>query len=140
MALLEKKLLVKRSTLPKAGKGLFTTVDIPKGTRIVEYKGKKRKWKEITEDPAFNGYVYFFNREHVIDAKNTPQHLARYANDAKGLSNKDGLKNNSNYDEDGNKVYIKAMKAIPAGSEIFVGYGKEYWDSIKENIENNIKM
>ncbi len=134
MALLEKKLLVKRSTLAKAGKGLFTTVDIPKGTRIVEYKGKKRKWKDITEDPAFNGYVYYFNRHHVIDAKNTPQHLARYANDAKGLSSKDGLRNNSKYDEDGTKVYITSMKKIPAGSEIFVGYGKEYWDSVRENL------
>lgn len=137
MALLEKKLLVKRSTLPKAGKGLFTSVDIARGTRIVEYKGKKRKWKEITEDPSFNGYVYYFNRDHVIDAKNTPQHLARYANDARGLSSKDGLRNNSKYDEDGTRVYITSMKTIPAGSEIFVGYGKEYWDSIRQNLEND---
>jgi hypothetical protein len=25
------------------------------------------------------------------------------------------------------------MRNIPAGSELFVGYGKEYWDIIKEN-------
>jgi hypothetical protein len=25
------------------------------------------------------------------------------------------------------------MRHIPAGSELLVGYGKEYWDIIKEN-------
>jgi hypothetical protein len=25
------------------------------------------------------------------------------------------------------------MRNIPAGSELLVGYGKEYWDIIKEN-------
>ncbi len=136
MALLEKQLRVKRSSLPKAGKGLFTKVFIPKGTRIVEYKGRTRTWKEITDDPAFNGYVYYINRRHVVDAKKTFTALARYANDAKGLSNKDGLRNNSEYEEDGRKVYITAMKNIPEGAEILVGYGKEYWDSVRQNQES----
>ncbi|PZR24775.1 MAG: SET domain-containing protein-lysine N-methyltransferase, partial [Azospira oryzae] len=47
MALLEKHLYVKKSTLPGAGKGLFTKVFIPKGTRIIEYKGEVLTWKEV---------------------------------------------------------------------------------------------
>jgi len=36
MAYLEKDLFLKKSHLPGAGKGLFTKIEIPKGTIIVE--------------------------------------------------------------------------------------------------------
>ncbi len=133
MDLLEKHLTIKRSSLKNAGKGLFTTKDIRKGTRIVEYKGKIRSWKEIKDEPSFNGYVFYINRNHVIDAKRTLLGKARYANDAKGLNRVTGMRNNCKYEQDGKQVYITAIRKVPAGSEIFVGYGKEYWDVIKEN-------
>jgi SET domain-containing protein len=131
MALLEKQLIIKRSGLPKAGKGLFTAKMIPRGTRIVEYKGVIKTWKEITENPVFNGYVFYVNKNHVIDAKNYKPGMAQLANDAKGLSRREGVLNNSKYEEENKKVYIVATKNIPAGAEIFVGYGKEYWDVVK---------
>ena len=68
MALLEKQLRIKRSTLPGAGKGLFTTKFIPKGTRIVEYKGKITSWKDADTQDGGNGYIYYVKRYHVIDA------------------------------------------------------------------------
>lgn len=132
MALLEKQLVVKRSTLPGAGKGLFTKKEIPKGTRIVEYKGRVSSWKEADHQNGGNGYIYYVKRYHVIDALPRPKALARYANDAHGMIRAKGISNNSEYVEDGLKVYIQAKKNIPANSEIFVGYGKEYWDVIKE--------
>lgn len=130
---LEKQLIVKRSTLKGAGKGLFTTKDIPKGKKIVEYKGKITKWKEVDSHDGMNGYIYYVNRNHVIDASDTREALARYANDAKGMIRTEGLNNNCTYRIEGLRVYIYAMRNIPAGSELFVGYGKEYWDIIKEN-------
>jgi SET domain-containing protein len=133
MPLLEKHLVVKRSGLKGAGKGLFTTKDIPRGTKIVEYKGKITKWKEVDDRNGLNGYIYYVTRNHVIDASDTKDALARYANDAKGLQRVDGITNNCTYIIEGVKVYIKAMRNIAAGSELFVGYGKEYWDIIKEN-------
>jgi hypothetical protein len=69
----------------------------------------------------------------VIDASKGRASVARYANDARGLARVEGLTNNCTYIIEGLKVYIKSMKKIPAGSELFVGYGKEYWDIIKEN-------
>jgi hypothetical protein len=84
MALLEKQLEVKESTIPNSGKGLFTTAFIPKGTRIVEYKGRITTWKEVKNDSG-NGYIYTINNNHVIDAQKTLKALARYANDARGL-------------------------------------------------------
>ena len=131
MALLEKQLKIKRSTLPGAGKGLFTTKFIPKGSRIVEYKGKISSWKDADTQDGGNGYIYYVKRYHVIDALPRPKALARYANDAQGMIRVKGITNNSDYVEDGLKVYIESKKDIPANSEIFVGYGKEYWDVIK---------
>ena len=131
MALLEKHLKIKRSTLPGAGKGLFTTRFIPKGTRIVEYKGKISSWKDADHQDGGNGYIYYVKRYHVIDALPRPKAIARYANDARGMTRVKGITNNSDYVEDGLNVYIESTKDIPANSEIFVGYGKEYWDVIK---------
>jgi SET domain-containing protein len=133
MPLLEKHLLVKRSTLKGSGKGLFTRKPIPKGTKIVEYKGRITTWKEVNDREGLNGYIYYVNRKHVIDAWGSHAALARYANDARGLIRTTGITNNSRYESEGRKVYIVASKSIPAGSEILVAYGKEYWDIIREN-------
>ena len=133
MPLLEKQLVVKRSTLKGAGKGLFTSKEIVRGKKIVEYKGKVTTWKEVDDKDGMNGYIYYVNRYHVIDASETKDFIARYANDAKGLARTEGLNNNCTYQIEGKKVYIVSMRNIPAGSELFVGYGKEYWDIIKEN-------
>ncbi len=135
MALLEKKLIVKKSTLPGAGKGLFTKVFIPKGTRIVEYKGEIVTWKEVEKmADDRNGYVFFFNNQHCIDAWKTKKGVAHYANDARGIVRVEGVKNNSEYVTEKRRCYIEATRDIPAGSEILVGYGGEYWQVIRYNI------
>ncbi|MFZ1260001.1 MAG: SET domain-containing protein-lysine N-methyltransferase [Chitinophagaceae bacterium] len=135
MALLEKKVVVKKSILPGAGKGLFAKELIPRGTRIVEYKGKITTWKEVDDNDGNNGYIYYVKRNHVIDASRHTSALARYANDARGLQRVKGVSNNAEYTEDGLKVYIESVKEIPAGAEILVEYGKEYWDVIRHNIK-----
>lgn len=134
MALLEKHLVVKESTIPNSGKGLFTKEFIPKGTRIVEYKGRITTWKEVKND-SDNGYIYTINNNHVIDARLTLKALARYANDARGLVRVKGITNNCVYANDGLKAYIESVKDIPAGAEIFVAYGKEYWDVMRTNLK-----
>ena len=135
MALLEKNLIIKKSTLPGAGKGLFTKVFISKGTRIVEYKGQIVTWKEIEKmADDRNGYVFFFNNKHCIDAWKTKKGVAHFATDARGIVRVEGVKNNSEYVTEKKRCYIEAAKDIPAGSEILVGYGAEYWQVIRYNI------
>lgn len=68
-----------------------------------------------------------------MDAFTYHKALGRYANDAKGMKRRKGLKNNAAYENVGLKVYIDAVEDIPAGAEILVAYGKEYWDSIRMN-------
>ena len=135
MAFLENQLVVKRSTIPGSGKGLFTKKLIPKGSCIIEYKGKITTWKEVKHNDGANGYIYYVKRHHVIDASRSANSLARYANDAKGLRRVTGITNNAEYVEEGLKVYIESRKNIPAGTEILVEYGKDYWDVIRHNIK-----
>ena len=129
----KKYLQVKKSKLPGAGKGLFTKQFIAKGSLITEYKGKISTWKEIQGNDTFNGYVFYINKNHVIDAMKTLSAIGRYANDAKGAGRVRGLKNNSDYDIVNKKVYIRATADINAGDEILVNYGKEYWEAISHN-------
>ncbi|MDO9000105.1 MAG: SET domain-containing protein [Bacteroidota bacterium] len=132
-------LLVKKSKLPNAGKGLFTTKPIKKNSKVIEYKGEIIDWKEYEKRVLLNrdGYLFYINKKRCIDAFDTPQHLARFANDAAGLGRVKGLKNNANYEIFGNKCYIVSSRDIEAGEEIFVNYTKEYWDCVRYNIKHN---
>lgn len=132
MALLEKQLEIRESTIPGAGKGLFTNMFIPKGTRIVEYKGRIKTWKEVENEDA-NYYIFYINEDRIIDASNYKQSLARFINDAKGLKKIKGLHNNAQFVVDGLRVFVDATKDIAAGAEILLGYGKEYWQVIRTN-------
>jgi SET domain-containing protein len=133
MALLDKHLEVKESNIPGAGKGLFTKVFIPKGTRITEYKGRIRTWKEVEGENA-NYYIFYVNKNHVIDANRTEKSVAKYINDARGLVKIKGLNNNTQFVKEGRLVFVDATKNIPAGCELFVSYGKDYWVVIRNNI------
>jgi len=133
-------LIVKSSSLPNAGKGLFTNKAIKKSEKIIEYKGEIIDWKEyekrVAEDK--DGYLFYINKKRCIDAFSTPQHKARYANDAAGLSRVKGLRNNSSYEIFGDQCFIVAERDIKPGEEIFVNYTKEYWDCIRYNIKHKL--
>jgi len=132
LPLLEKYLFVKKSTLPETGKGLFTKIEIRKGTRIVEYKGKIQSWREVKDQDGINGYLMYINRNVVINALPAITTLGRYANDANGLVRIQGLKNNAEYVSEGKRCYIEAIRTIKAGEEILVGYGREYWSLMRK--------
>ncbi|MES2394484.1 MAG: SET domain-containing protein-lysine N-methyltransferase [Bacteroidota bacterium] len=130
-------LAVKKSNIPGAGKGLFIKRDVKKGERIVEYLGEIISWKEcdIRAERDEGGYVFYVSRNKCIDAFNTPEELARFANDAKGLTKIPGITNNCKYEIYKKSGWIAATKNIKAGSEIFVSYGAEYWRDIRYNIK-----
>lgn len=125
-------LFVKKSTIPGAGKGLFTKKSIAKGTRITEYHGIVTTWKNANHDDGKNAYIYFVNRNYVIDAKDSTA-FAHYANDGSGFKKVKGIRNNAEYEQKGKRVFVVAKRDIAAGEEILVAYGKEYWDVIKKN-------
>ena len=135
MAFLSRQLFIKASSIPRSGKGLFTKKFIPKGTRIIEYKGKLTSWKEVDHRNWSNGYIFYIDRNRVVDASTYKKALGRFANDARGLGRIKGLRNNAEYKAEGNKVYIDATRDIPAGAEILVDYGTEYWEVIRHNLK-----
>jgi len=137
--LLERQLEVKTSQLPNAGKGLFTKIDIAKSTRIVEYKGRLHRWKDIKHEDGHNGYLLYISSNAVINAEQTLKLIGRYANDANGHVRVEGLRNNSEYVTVGSRCYITATKSIKKGEEVFVRYGKEYWDLVKKVKETGAK-
>jgi SET domain-containing protein len=136
MPYLEKHLYIQSSNIPQAGKGLFTKVSIAKGETIVEYKGRKTTWKEVEDKEIDNLYIMYVTEDNVIDAGKHLKSFARYANDASGLTKIKGLQNNAHFvHDDTGKVYMEAKRNIAADEEIFVGYGKDYWDTIRKNMK-----
>ena len=133
MILSSKDLHVKTSTLAGCGKGLFTKVFISKGTIMAEYKGKISTWKDVDHDDGRNPYIYYVSRLHVIDAKGNKESIAHFANDAKGYKKEKGVTNNARYIVKRKRVFIEAVRDIQAKEEIFISYGKEYWDVIRKN-------
>ena len=136
-------LYTKKSLLPNAGKGLFTDADIKKDAEVIEYLGEILPWSVCEEraNKGKDGYAFWISKNHAIDAYNTPQHLARYANDAKGFGRIEGLRNNSQYivkrKKGERRVFIVASRGIKAGSEIFVDYGVDYWQHLTYQPKKN---
>lgn len=131
MEFLEKFLKVKRSSLPGTGKGLYTTVAIPKGTIITEYKGIITTWENADHDDGKNLYIYYVSRNHVINANKSKEGVAQYVNDAKGPTRVKGITNNTEYVVKKKRVFVVAKKNIEAGAELFVSYGEDYWNTLR---------
>ena len=131
--LLEQYLKIKKSSLPGAGKGLFTTIRIAKGQRIVEYLGKI-KYNANSENTDLR-YAFVVKPGYVIDAMNYKKGIAQFANDASGTGRIKNLKNNCYYERAALRVYITALKNIKANTEILCFYGKDYWIDDKEEKE-----
>ncbi len=139
MAFLEKFLFTKRSQIRQAGKGLFTKINIHKGTCIVEYKGRLENWKDVIDEDGYNGYLLRVDARYAINALPCKKALGRFANDAKGNNRVGGLSNNAEYLIEGKRCFIYATKGIKKGEEILVSYGRDYWNLIK-NIENKLRQ
>jgi SET domain-containing protein len=117
--------------------GLFTKVDIKKGERIVEYAGRRKKWAAVKHLDGHNGYLLRLSRTTAIDARPKNSGKGRYANDAMGMSRVPGLRNNAEYLIYGNRVFIEATRNIRKGEEIFVSYGKEFWNLQRKLLQGN---
>ncbi|MCW3105293.1 MAG: nuclear protein [Bacteroidetes bacterium] len=134
-------LLIKKSRLPGAGKGLYTTKAIRRDSRIIEYRGEiigNREYRRRTRREE-DQYLFYLRRDLCIDALHTPQYKARYANDAAGITRVKGIRNNSDYMTFGDKCFIVASRDIKAGEEIFVNYTKSYWDSMRKRLKKREK-
>lgn len=136
MELLDKKLRVKKSLIPGSGKGLFTTIDIPAKSMIVEYKGKLVRWNDVKGSDGYNPYIFKINNRWAIDALHDKKVIGRYANDARGFARALGMRNNCEYIVVGKKVYISATRKIHKGTEIYVDYGRGFWSLLTKILKD----
>ena len=116
------------STIPNAGKGLFTAINIYKNEVIAIFKGEILSETEAELRVANNTDQYFINMIDgtIMDSMNVDC-FAKYANDAEAFENS-LYKNNSKITlDDDDNVCIIATKDIKSQNEIFCSYGKKYW-------------
>ena len=131
-------LYLKKSLLPKAGKGLFVKKEFKRADIICEYEGEIVPWSvcEKRADEGHEGYVFFISKNHCIDAYFTPEAIGRYANDAKGIGRVEGLRNNAQYEikvrEGRKRGFIVATRTIKPNDEVLVDYGNDYWKHLQK--------
>ncbi|RYF41884.1 MAG: SET domain-containing protein, partial [Comamonadaceae bacterium] len=102
------------------GKGVFAVQDIAEGETLIEYVGEVVSWKEAQRrhphDPKDPNHTFYFHvdEDRVIDAK-YGGNSSRWINHS--------CDPNCEADEEGGRVFIKALQNIPAGTELNYDYG-----------------
>jgi len=118
------------------GKGVFALAALARGEQIIEYKGEVITWPEALKrhphDPSDPDHTFYFHIDdgNVIDAK-YGGNAARWINHA--------CKPNCEADEVEGRVFIKALRAIKPGEELFYDYGlvidQPYTAKLKKQFE-----
>ena len=112
-----KRITLRRS--PIHGNGVFAVTDIPKGTELLEYRGRLMTHAQIDRKYASvpdNGHTFLFtlNDDYVIDA-NVGGNAARWINHA--------CSPNCIADEVDGRIFIKSLRTLKPGEELFYDYG-----------------
>ncbi len=119
------------------GKGVFALRPIARGEEIIEYTGEIISWPEALRrhphDPLDPNHTFYFSLDdgsHVIDAKHGGN-AARWINHA--------CKPNCEADETEGRVFIKALRKLKPGEELFYDYGlviaERYTAKLKKEYE-----
>jgi SET domain-containing protein len=103
------------------GLGLYTVQRIPKGRKIVEYTGPVINCDE--RDKKGGKYLFEIDEKWAVDGS-PRSNIARYINHS--------CRPNAEAFVTGKRIWIWSRKAIEAGEEITINYGKEY---VEEYIE-----
>jgi SET domain-containing protein len=102
------------------GKGVFALQYLAEGETLIEYTGEIISWPEALErhphDPANPNHTFYFHLDdgQVIDA-NVGGNSSRWINHS--------CAPNCLADEENGRVFIKALRNIAAGEELFYDYG-----------------
>ncbi len=102
------------------GKGVYAIAPLPRREVIIEYKGEVITWKEALRrhphDPSDPNHTFYFHIDdkRVIDA-------AHGGNSARWINH--ACKPNCEADEVDGRIFIKTLRAITPGEELFYDYG-----------------
>jgi uncharacterized protein len=104
------------------GKGMYALRDIPAGQILIEYQGRIITWtialKRHPHDPSQPNHTFYFSLEdgRVIDGNDM-------GNDARWINHACAPNCEADEDEENNRVWIKALRDIKKGEELFYDYG-----------------
>ncbi len=122
---------VKRSTIPRAGQGLFSKVSIEAGDTIGPYTGKILTDKQANSEPYVNSlYLVWVCKDCWIWGEGEFASYTRFINHDDNRPNAE-LVTTSRW----RKARIAALRRIRPGEEIFFDYGESYWDCVDINKE-----
>ena len=103
------------------GKGVFALLDLAEGETLIEYTGELIDWPEALRrhphDPAQPNHTFYFHIEdgRAIDG-NVGGNSSRWINHS--------CQPNCEAEEaEGGRIFIKALRNIAAGEELFFDYG-----------------
>jgi len=118
------------------GKGVFALQPIPAGQVVIEYTGEIISWSEglrrHPHDPKDPNHTFYFHIDdgRVIDAK-VGGNASRWINHA--------CEPNCESDETNGRVFIKTLRRIKAGEELFYDYrltiDERYTPALKKQYE-----
>lgn len=102
------------------GRGVYAVAPIEAGAKIIEYTGERISWAEAVDrhphDPSQPNHTFYFHLDGglVIDALYGGNN-ARWINHA--------CEPNCEADEVDGRVFIKALRDLEPGEELFYDYG-----------------
>lgn len=120
-----RNILLRRS--PIHGNGVFAARDLPKGVRVIQYRGTLRPHAEIDQcygGDAESGHTFLFtlNEDWVIDG-NVGGNTARWINHSCDPNCEAVLYEHSGGDRSKDRVIVESRRKIKAGEELTYDYG-----------------
>ena len=100
------------------GRGVYAVAPITAGTQIIEYTGERITWEEAVErhphDPSQPNHTFYFHIDGGLVIDGLRGNSARWINHA--------CEPNCEADEVDGRVFIKALRDLAPGEELFYDY------------------
>lgn len=129
---------IRRSQLPRAGRGLYAAQDIKEGEWIVEYTGEVIEYREARLRGLKGRASHIRSLLPLVWCIDGAKACSggAMANDPRDIrkTNAKMVNYHTRFNEflrnpKHSLVYLKALRNIEAGEEIYVDYGCDYWTS-----------
>jgi len=116
-----RKIIVRQSQVH--GRGVFAGRDLEQDERLIEYLGERISWEEAIarhpHDPLNPFHTFYFDVEGGVIDGGVGGNSSRYINHSCDPNCTAVLEDGPH----GQRVFIEAKRAIPAGAELFFDYG-----------------